>query len=1166
MAGSATNPDLILHGNFDTGTNLYDGTDWTHVLGGDGFKPMIDYQNPQYMYASSQCNFKRSENSGGNFSFSASPTICCNGNNITCNTKGWDTHAELNTQNPQIFYQAIYDVWRTTDRGNAGSWLKISDFYSPPFNITVPYAYKIFTAPTNPDYLYLHLLDGSSGGPWVHRIFKTTDANNPDNTAIVWTEISQPSVQWISGITVDDDDPEIFWLAYSGWTPDTAKVFKYNGHTDIWTNLTTKGWPNLSYPYRRVKSIVQENGSDDGLYVGTTAGIYYTNNSMSSWMLFNDGLPNVIVRDLEINYCARKLRAATYGRGIWESEIVTTTTPLVITGDVVWEKDKRLDRDIVIDPLASLTINGRISMPPDGRIIVKRGARLEINGTVTNGCNNNLWKHIEVWGNPSLPHPSVAQVLSGVYPSDPNHHGVVIIKNGALIENSSNGVSLVKSTSSGIDINYSGGIVIAENSTFRNNMKAVGFVKYDHPNVSYFKNCIFERTAPLIDPALTYNPFITMWSVHRVRFKGCTFQNTVSTFYGNQNDWGIYSIDADFKVTAICNQSNPFGNCTSEDRNEFNNLTRGIYARGISSSATTFPIRIDKADFSGCWRSILLRAIDNANVTRNNIDVGPAIDGHTSYGLYLDGCDAFRVEENDFTGINGGWFGIYITNSGINDNEIYNNVFHDIFAGIALSLNNSGLQLKCNSFSNLSGVGENILIFSGEIRTEQGICSTGDETTPAGNQFTSFCNIGAQHIYANPGVTPFNYNSHSNLQPVCYNTDIVNVNDCGIDFDIDLSCPSTFAPPCNIPCNVIKIEKLGIQIALLASNIDGGNTADLLNFINKIPPERPHKIKMRLDSIGPYLSNEVLEALINRSPVLPPGMLRDILIKNSHLKDHVWQIIQNRVPQLPPVYMQQIQNMQTGMSPRDTLEKKIAHYRSERQLKINALIRKYSENGQTDSAIAFLEKENTINSRRMLIPIYIRKDDAANAQIHLTQIPPDNDELTQFVKLYNVHIDLMNNGKTLKQIDQGHEQEIRNIASTNTLASIQAKNILNWVFGEQYPELIEEIISGNNARISNIDLSPKVNELKENDKEAFYSIFPNPATESVTFLYKLPVNVENGIITIYNTLGKKVKNINITKEENQTKLITGEMNNGLYFCILNVNGKTIAKTKLLIIK
>ena len=42
---------------------------------------------------------------------------------------------------------------------------------------------------------------------------------------------------------------------------------------------------------------------------------------MSDWVLWSNNLPNVIVDELEINYATQKIRAATYGRGLWESPL-----------------------------------------------------------------------------------------------------------------------------------------------------------------------------------------------------------------------------------------------------------------------------------------------------------------------------------------------------------------------------------------------------------------------------------------------------------------------------------------------------------------------------------------------------------------------------------------------------------------------------------------------------------------------------------------------------------------------------------------------------------------------------------------------------------------------------------------------------------------------------
>ena len=52
-------------------------------------------------------------------------------------------------------------------------------------------------------------------------------------------------------------------------------------------------------------------------------GVYYTNNQLSGWVPYFDGMPNVIVREIEIHYPTSKVRAATLGRGIWQATLAS---------------------------------------------------------------------------------------------------------------------------------------------------------------------------------------------------------------------------------------------------------------------------------------------------------------------------------------------------------------------------------------------------------------------------------------------------------------------------------------------------------------------------------------------------------------------------------------------------------------------------------------------------------------------------------------------------------------------------------------------------------------------------------------------------------------------------------------------------------------------------
>ena len=84
---------------------------------------------------------------------------------------------------------------------------------------------------------------------------------------------------------------------------------------------------------------------------------------MSDWTSYNTGLPNVIVDQLEIVPGISKLRAATYGRGMWETDLYGSTGveqvavsndavnifPNPTTGTVTLSTDFKQQEDLTIN-------------------------------------------------------------------------------------------------------------------------------------------------------------------------------------------------------------------------------------------------------------------------------------------------------------------------------------------------------------------------------------------------------------------------------------------------------------------------------------------------------------------------------------------------------------------------------------------------------------------------------------------------------------------------------------------------------------------------------------------------------------------------------------------------------------------------------------------------
>lgn len=142
------------------------------------------------------------------------------------------------------------------------------------------------------------------------------------NSGANWTNITgtlPTGTANLSNLTVSNTNADKVWVTFSGYEIAGAghKVYKTTDGGTTWTNLST-GLPNLP-----VNTIVYQNGSaNEDVYIGMDIGVYHIDNTTSTWGAFMTNLPHASVKNLRISYLGGgKLRAATYGRGAWESNL-----------------------------------------------------------------------------------------------------------------------------------------------------------------------------------------------------------------------------------------------------------------------------------------------------------------------------------------------------------------------------------------------------------------------------------------------------------------------------------------------------------------------------------------------------------------------------------------------------------------------------------------------------------------------------------------------------------------------------------------------------------------------------------------------------------------------------------------------------------------------------
>lgn len=285
LSQSASDPYFIMAGAQDNGTDRLRNNQWDKVSGADGMECLIDYANPNNVYATYQYgNIRKSTDGGDSFT------------GIAPASGDWVTPFIIHPSNPQILFAGYSEVYKSTDGGL--NWNTIS---SGQFGDDLT---AMAIVPANPDVLYVSNLG---------KIFKTTDGG------LNWTNITSNLPVSSSGITyiaVSAMDPNRVWISLTGYAAGNKVFTTANGGT-TWTNISG------SLPNVPVNCIVHEHFSDGALYVGTDFGVYYRDNLLSDWQAYNAALPHVIVNEMEIHYGSGKLRAATYGRGIWEVDLLS---------------------------------------------------------------------------------------------------------------------------------------------------------------------------------------------------------------------------------------------------------------------------------------------------------------------------------------------------------------------------------------------------------------------------------------------------------------------------------------------------------------------------------------------------------------------------------------------------------------------------------------------------------------------------------------------------------------------------------------------------------------------------------------------------------------------------------------------------------------------------
>ena len=290
LGQGAANTNANIIGCQDNGTHATNnGSSFTTIYGGDGMECIVDYSDQNYCYGSLYY--------GSIFRSTSGPTGSYGAITATGEQGDWVTPYLLHETTPTTMFAGYKNVWRSTNiRAATVAWEAISTGETNTCSV-------LEQSPANVNILYA-VRSGS---------LKRTDNANDAAASVSWTSCTLPGGSDPRDLEAHPTDQNIVY-ASAGY-----KTYKSTDKGASWTDISS----NLPSLY--INCIVMDKNSNEGLYVGNETSVWYKSATMSDWILFSTGLPPVDIRELEIFYdpvgTANKLKAATYGRGLWQSDL-----------------------------------------------------------------------------------------------------------------------------------------------------------------------------------------------------------------------------------------------------------------------------------------------------------------------------------------------------------------------------------------------------------------------------------------------------------------------------------------------------------------------------------------------------------------------------------------------------------------------------------------------------------------------------------------------------------------------------------------------------------------------------------------------------------------------------------------------------------------------------
>ena len=881
-------------------------------------------------------------------------------------------------------------------------------------------------------------------------------------------------------------------------------------------------------------------------------------------------------------------RHDNYNTGNYDSvePCFTDNNTITVSSTTTWADSRNVYSDIRVESGSTLTVEGNLGMAASTRIIVERGAKLIVDGAVIKGICNDPWNGIQVWGNSNKNQSAVA---GNGYPEQ----GQVELYNATIMDAEKAvfaGYELPAPPDGGQSASdFNGGIIIADNTTFKNSCTALEFNTYSYDSYSGCTECSFIFDNGCSIDGVEFKDFVHLTGYSELEIFGCDFVNYSTDIKGAEElRNGIYCMDSGLDIDGTCLGQYTANGCLDIKPTTFTNLYYAIFASNVTSMRT---LSVHHADFTDNITGIYMNNINYPEIVLNTFDVPEDWGDENKTGLYFDYCTGYVVQQNEFLSgeTTTKQHGIVVNESGVNENLIYNNSFENINEAIKTQGINHGifekedigLEIKCNEFFECiqdirvhAEVEGSLTPDDYGIKPIQGFNGL-DVKDPAGNRFSQIeNNTTTFEDFNNDGIA-ITYHHHdavdeTHLIPQDYYRITPNRVLNNTFTSSDAACPNKYDPyQLGNQGGSSSTESLksafdsGTTSAqsltyTLEQTIDGGDTPEMVYDVETSTPPESIIVRDELLAETPYLSDTVVSSAIEKEDVLNNTMIYEVMTSNpkSARSQELMEKLDERQTPMPDYLKEGIVNASAIITERDSLEGLLAMHNRKRQEAFNRIITKYNSlSGDpvyTDSISDMLHNYRIAEQFQEVLLKFDMEDNSYSTvydnipgQFILTPIETaEYESLGDFIDL----IEIYNMDQQVISPDSSFVSEMEYFIDNNSGWTKQrAINILRRNDLSTYIEPYQY----DNLQKSKEQVDEWSTTIKSSSSLEFY---PNPASSYLTIDYLSNERVNDRYVIISTMDGTVIQKVELSTAPSSTIINLRDYSPGVYLITLYENG------------